>query len=395
MNVRESDVRAALAAVPYPGFTRDIVSFGLVKSVAVAADGSVTVRIDLGTGDRSVAEPLRERIRAAVSGVDGVTAVHVRVVGGPADDGLGMVGAGAPRVASPAAAGGVEPGLVPGARHVVAVASGKGGVGKSTVAVNLAVALARAGFRVGLLDADVYGPSIPLMMGEDRQPEFDPVRRMARPFERYGVRFMSLGFLAPREEAVIWRGPMVMKAIEELLRNVDWGDLDVLIVDMPPGTGDAQLTLSQKVRLAGAVVVTTPQDVALADAIKGIAMFRKVGVPILGLVENMSFFACPHCGERTEVFGHGGGRRQADRLDVPFLAEIPLDAAIRDGGDVGRPVAAAESADDPRASAFGALAASVARALDLTASAPTPSPDPTPGGMWARLKKGLGGASDR
>jgi ATP-binding protein involved in chromosome partitioning len=200
---------------------------------------------------------------------------------------------------------------------------GKGGVGKSTVAVNLAIGLAQKGARVGLLDADIYGPSIPLMMGVDERPDIDPSGRSIVPFDRFGVRFMSLGFLVDKDAAVIWRGPMVMKAIEQLLRDVLWGELDVLVVDMPPGTGDAQLTLSQKVNLSGAVIVTTPQDVALADAIKGVAMFRKVGVPVLGIVENMSFFHCPHCGNRTDVFGHGGGRREATRLEAPFLGEIP------------------------------------------------------------------------
>src|SRR5262249_15038745 len=236
------------------------------------------------------------------------------------------------------------------------------GVGKSTVAVNLAVALARRGARVGLLDADIYGPSIPLMMGTDAPPEIDPDGRGIVPFTRFGVRFMSLGFLLPKDTAVIWRGPMVMKAIEQLLRDVAWGELDVLVVDMPPGTGDAQLTLSQKVRLSGAVIVTTPQDVALADAIKGVAMFRKVDVPVLGIVENMSYFACPHCGGRSDIFGHGGGRREAERLGVPFLGEVPLDAAIREGGDRGRPVVA-EAPDSPLAQAFLDVAVRVESAL--------------------------------
>jgi ATP-binding protein involved in chromosome partitioning len=296
---------------------------------------------------------------------------------------------GASRPPSNVVAGGIESELLPSVRHVVAVASGKGGVGKSTVAVNLAVALAREGASVGLLDADVYGPSIPLMLGQDGQPRFDAARRLAVPFERHGIRFMSLGFLAPREEAIIWRGPMVMKAIDELLRNVDWGELDVLVVDMPPGTGDAQLTLSQKIRLAGAVIVTTPQDVALADAIKGIAMFRKVGVPILGLVENMSHFACPHCGERSEIFGHGGGRRQAERLDVPFLGEIPLDAAIRDGGDTGRPVAA-EAPGSAQAEAFCAIARRVASSLGLAdAEPPSSGADRDRPGLLGRLRDTL------
>jgi ATP-binding protein involved in chromosome partitioning len=251
----------------------------------------------------------------------------------------------APRATRPGPApGALDAALLPGVIHTIAIASGKGGVGKSTVAVNLAVGLAQRGARVGLLDADIYGPSIPIMMGTDERPEIDASGRTIKPFDRWGVRFMSLGFLVDRDAAVIWRGPMVMKAIEQLLRDVAWGELDVLVVDMPPGTGDAQLTLSQKVRLSGAVIVTTPQDVALADAIKGVAMFRKVGVPVLGIVENMSSFHCPHCGNRTDVFGHGGGRREAARLEAPFLGEIPLDASIREGGDAGRPVVVADPA---------------------------------------------------
>ena len=388
MAVDERTVREALAGVPYPGFKRDILSFGVVKAIRIE-DTRVAVRLDLGSSDPGVRGSLESATRAAVEAIPGVTAVTIRVVSGDPTEGLGMVGSPAAPKPSVAAAGGLEAGLLPAVRHVVAVASGKGGVGKSTVAVNLAVALGALGARVGLLDADVYGPSIPLMLGEDRQPEFDPVRRVVRPFERHGIRFMSLGFLAPREEAVIWRGPMVMKAIDELLRNVDWGTLDVLVVDMPPGTGDAQLTLSQKVRLSGAVIVTTPQDVALADAIKGIAMFRKVGVPILGLVENMSYFACSHCNARTDIFGHGGGRRQADRLQVPFLGEIPLDPAIRAGGDEGRPLVAA-TPDSPQALAFLEIAAAIERAVEPD----TPTVDVASGeGLFARIRRGLTGES--
>ena len=244
--------------------------------------------------------------------------------------------------------------------------------------------LAQRGARVGLLDADIYGPSIPLMMGVDERPSIDPTGRSIVPFDRFGVRFMSLGFLVDKDAAVIWRGPMVMKAIEQLLRDVAWGELDLLVVDMPPGTGDAQLTLSQKVRLSGAVIVTTPQDVALADAIKGVAMFRKVGVPILGLVENMSFFNCTHCGERSEVFGHGGGRREAARLDAPFLGEIPLDAAIREGGDTGRPVVAADPASALAAAVLG-LAAGVSEALERTSGEAADTPG---GGVMGWLKRG-------
>ena len=326
MAVTSDDVLRALSRVKYPGFTRDLVSFDVVRDLAVTG-GDVSFRIELGPGNPAVAGTIERDARAAVSAIPGVERVAIRV-DGPA------------RATAPAAPSAAVSDILPGVRHIVAVASGKGGVGKSTVAVNLAVGLARRGKRVGLLDADIYGPSIPMMMGVDDQPSMDPAGIL--PFERHGVRFMSLGFLVPKDTAVIWRGPMVMKAIEQLLRDVLWGELDVLVVDLPPGTGDAQLTLSQKVRLSGAVIVTTPQDVALADAIKGIAMFRKVGVPVLGVVENMSFFLCPSCGTRTDVFGHGGGRRESERLEAPFLGEVPLHVAIRDGGDAGRPIVASD-----------------------------------------------------
>ena len=354
MSVGPDDVLRALSAVRYPGFTRDIVSFGVVKDLRVDG-GNVAFRIELGPGNPAIAGTIERDARAAVEALPGVASVAIRTTA-----------SGAPPTAAPGrppAPGALDDALLPGVRHVVAVASGKGGVGKSTVAVNLAVGLARRGARTGLLDADIYGPSIPLMMGVDARPELDPSGRALVPFERWGVRFMSLGFLVEKDSAVIWRGPMVMKAVDQLLRDVRWGDLDVLVVDMPPGTGDAQLTLSQRVRLSGAVIVTTPQDVALADAIKGVAMFRKVGVPILGIVENMSYFACPHCGERSDIFGHGGGRREAERLEVPFLGEVPLDGAIRDAGDRGRPTAS--GGDTPLAASFLAVADRVRSALEL------------------------------
>jgi len=350
----ERDVLQALSGVRYPGFTRDIVAFGVVRDLTIAG-GAVSFRIELGPGNPAVAGTIEKEARAAVERLPGVTSV---VIQGPA-----FAGTPGAKPGPGLGAGALDSGLLPGVRHVIAVASGKGGVGKSTVAVNLAAGLAHRGHVVGLLDADIYGPSIPLMMGVDERPRIDATGRSLLPFDRWGVRFMSLGFLVEKDAAVIWRGPMVMKAIEQLLRDVQWGDLDVLVVDMPPGTGDAQLTLSQKIRLAGAVIVTTPQDVALADAVKGVAMFRKVGVPILGIVENMSYFRCPHCGGRSEVFGFGGGRREAERLDVPFLGEIPLDASIREGGDTGRPVTGA-SADSPLAASFLAVADQVWEALD-------------------------------
>ena len=379
MSLQEKSVLDKLAAIAYPGYSRDIVSFGIVRSVKCDG-GKVTIHLDLRTGDRSVLGPLRESVKAAVAALDGVDSVEVRV--GSGEEGLRMAtatgGAGA------AQATGLANDLLPGVRNVIAVASGKGGVGKSTVSVNLAIALARTGATVGLLDADIYGPSIPIMLGLlDSKPSVDGAARKLLPLERYGIRFMSLGFMVDRNSPVIWRGPMVMKALEQLMRDVAWGDLDVLVVDMPPGTGDAQLTLSQKVSLAGAVIVTTPQDVALADAVKGVAMFQKVEVPILGIVENMSFFCCPGCGARSEIFGHGGGKAEAKRLEVPFLGEIPLDGAIRDGGDTGRPITVA-APDSTNSLIFDTIAGKI---LDKIGS-----DQGSPGsGIFQRLRKGLRG----
>ncbi|MGH9369401.1 MAG: Mrp/NBP35 family ATP-binding protein, partial [Thermoanaerobaculia bacterium] len=261
-------------------------------------------------------------------------------------------------VAAPAPAANI----LPGVRFSIAVASGKGGVGKSTVAANLALALERNGRRVGLMDSDIYGPSQQMMMGISEKPHVDESNQIV-PIERYGVRVMSLGFLMDVDQPVIWRGPMVMKAVEQFLQDVAWGKLDFLVIDLPPGTGDAQLTLTQKIHLSGAVIVTTPQDVSLIDARKGLAMFQKVNVPVLGIVENMSYYVCPECGHRDEIFKHGGGRRTAGELRVPFLGEIPLDPKVAAGGDAGRPIVAAE----PRSAvteAYLRIAEEIVRQLD-------------------------------
>ena len=250
--------------------------------------------------------------------------------------------------------------LIPGVKHVIAVSSGKGGVGKSTVSVNLAVALSLAGAKVGLLDADIYGPNIPMMMGVEKVPEQKDGK--IAPAESHGVKLISMGFFVPEETAVVWRGPMVHTAIQQLFRDVLWGELDYLLIDLPPGTGDAQLTLSQLVPLSGAVTVTTPQEVALHDVRKGMMMFQKVNVPLLGIIENMSYFVCGHCGHRTEIFSHGGGERAAEKLGVPFLGSIPIDPAIREGGDIGQPIAVADP-DSPQAKAFGEIAAKLMGAL--------------------------------
>jgi ATP-binding protein involved in chromosome partitioning len=253
-----------------------------------------------------------------------------------------------------------RPNIIPGVKHVIAVSSGKGGVGKSTVSVNLAVALAQSGAKVGLLDADIYGPNIPMMMGVEKTPEQQEGK--ITPAESHGVKLISMGFFVPEETAVVWRGPMVHTAIQQLFRDVLWGELDYLLIDLPPGTGDAQLTLTQLVPLAGAVTVTTPQEVALHDVRKGMMMFQKVNVPLLGIVENMSFFVCGHCGERTEIFSHGGGERAAEKLGIPFLGRVPIDPAIRAGGDTGNPIVVAKP-DSPQAKAFREIADKLATAL--------------------------------
>lgn len=256
-------------------------------------------------------------------------------------------------------------GVLPGVRNAIAVASAKGGVGKSTVSINLALSLARMGARVGLLDADIYGPSIPLMMGVQETPELNDADRMV-PVVKHGIALMSIGFVAGEGMPVIWRGPLLAQALQQFISQVEWGELDYLVIDLPPGTGDVVLTLSQTVALSGAVIVTTPQDVALQDVERGIAMFDKVDIEVLGVVENMSYYLCPNCGERHEIFSHGGGRQAAQRLEIPFLGEIPLHAAIRAGGDQGQPVAMA-APDSAEGRVFSEIATRVVEALQAVA----------------------------
>jgi ATP-binding protein involved in chromosome partitioning len=343
MAVTEAQVREALKKVKFPGLTRDIVSFGFVRSVSVSG-GKVAVEIAMTTANPGVGETVEREARAVLASLAGVGDVTVNCT------------VHAPQAASPAPA---PRDLLPGVRTKIAVASGKGGVGKSTVAANLALALRRMGSTVGLLDADIYGPSQQLMMGCTGKPMVNQEEKIV-PVDGHGVKVMSLGFLMDADSPVIWRGPMVMKALQQFIEDVDWGALDFMIVDLPPGTGDAQLTMTQQVPLDGAVIVTTPQDVALIDARKGLAMFRRVNVPVLGIIENMSTFVCPHCGKASEIFKHGGGRRTAEQLGVPFLGDIPIDPAIVVGGDAGTPIVVSHP-DSAAAKAFVAVATEITR----------------------------------
>jgi ATP-binding protein involved in chromosome partitioning len=320
--VTEDEIKRALATVKYPGYSRDIVSFGLVKQITTK-DGAVSISVQLTGGGAEAARQIKAEAEQAVKAVPGVRLVHVDVA---------QAAGTAPVSQNPMA----QQNRVPGIRRIVAVASGKGGVGKSTVSVNLAYAMAHLGKKVGLLDCDIYGPSIPLMMGINRRPTISDDEKMIPP-ANFGVKLMSMGFLLEGDQPVIWRGPMIMKTIQQFVSAVEWGELDFLLVDLPPGTGDAQLSLCQTVPLDGGVIVTTPQEASLGVVRKGIAMFHKVNVPILGIVENMSYFTTPN-GERVEIFGHGGGGSEAIRQQVPFLGEIPIFTEIREGGDQGKPI---------------------------------------------------------
>jgi ATP-binding protein involved in chromosome partitioning len=339
---QEKKVWALLQGVQFPGMSRDIVSFGFVDRVA-ADENRIEVDLAISSHNQQVAQQVKDEVERIVTEADLAPEIEVSL-----------------KFESPASAAqqavSQSPDLIPGVDHVVAVASGKGGVGKSTVAANLAVTLGGQGYTVGLLDADIYGPSVPMMFGVSGRPVVHGDR--IQPFEKFGIKLMSLGFLLDVDTPVIWRGPMVMRAIEQMLGDVDWGQLDYLIVDLPPGTGDAQLTLSQRVPLSGAVIVSTPQDIALIDARKGLAMFEKVAVPVVGIIENMSTFVCPHCGEETDIFKRGGGERTAEILGCAFLGRIPLDPAIVAGGDAGEPIVVSQ-AEGPHARAFAAVADAV------------------------------------
>ena len=369
----------ALKRVKGPDLRDDIVSLGLVSEVVIHK-GKVYFAISVDPARAKELEALREAAEKAVSAVAGVEGVAVTLTADRAPNaprsGGGNGGGAAPSqsFARPGAARDARhrPGGLPGVANIIAVASGKGGVGKSTTAVNLALGLKEHGLKVGLLDADIYGPSMPRLLGLKGQPQQVAGNKL-QPMEAYGLKVMSMGFLVDEETPMIWRGPMVMSALSQMLKDVAWGELDVLVVDMPPGTGDAQLTMAQQVPLAGAVIVSTPQDLALIDARKGLAMFRKVNVPVLGIVENMSTFICPHCGERSDIFGHGGARADAERLGVPFLGEVPLTIEIRETSDAGRPVVATEP-KSPAAAAYREIAARALAELGREKGAARPAP---------------------
>jgi ATP-binding protein involved in chromosome partitioning len=318
----QDDIKHALAAIKYPGFSRDIVSFGLVKEIS-AANGAVSVLMQLTSAHPEIARQIKAEAEQILKSLPGVTRVLVEVklpAAGPAATGSAFA----------------NQAKVPGVKRIIAIASGKGGVGKSTCSANLACALTHLGANVGLLDCDIYGPSVPLMMGVCERPTVNEKEQLVPPVA-HGVKVMSIGLLLKDDQPVIWRGPMITKTIQQFLFAVEWGDLDFLLVDLPPGTGDAQLTLCQTVPLDGGVIVSTPQEASLGVVRKGIAMFAKVNVPILGIVENMSYFTAPN-GERVEIFGHGGGKQEAARQNVPFLGEVPIFTEIREAGDRGTPV---------------------------------------------------------
>jgi ATP-binding protein involved in chromosome partitioning len=356
MAVSKEQVLAALEGVPSP-MGAPLPGTGALSDV-VASDGKVFFSITVDAAEVKAWEPVRKRAEEVVRALPGVQSALVALT---AERKAGAASARPPQGARATPTRGAPRGEtlqgVPDVGAIIAVASGKGGVGKSTTAVNLALGLSALGLKVGVLDADIYGPSLPKLLAIRERPQTLGGTRL-KPITRYGLTVMSIGFLIDEETAMIWRGPMVISALTQMLREVEWGTLDVMVVDMPPGTGDAQLTMAQQVPLKGAVIVSTPQDLALIDARRGVSMFKRVNVPVLGIVENMSYFVCPHCGTRSDIFGHGGARHEAERLGVPFLGEVPLHMAIREKSDAGLPVVATEP-DSPHAQIYRDIAAKV------------------------------------
>ena len=349
MLISEEQVKNALKSVKYPGFTRDIISFGLVKSIQIDSD-DVKVQLALATNDPNVPATIKNDAEGALRAIEGIRSAKV-LIDIHAPPGGASAGAGAATVTT----------RIPGVRHVIAVASGKGGVGKSTVAANLAMALQQTGARVGLCDCDIYGPSISLMFGTRERPTATD-ENMIVPIEQYGLRLMSMGFLLDDTSPAILRGPMVTRYTQQFLRQVEWGELDYLVLDLPPGTGDIQLTIVQTVALSGAIIVTTPQEVALIDARKAATMFEKVNVPVLGLIENMSYFVSPSDKKRYDIFGSGGGEREARRLRVPLLGQVPIDIATRESGDRGMPIVS-EDPKSPVTAEFNRIAEAIRKTV--------------------------------
>lgn len=359
--IAREDIIEALRRVAVPGTGKDIVNAGLISDIAISGD-AVMFAISVEPSRASEMEPVRRAAEAAVRALPGVARATVALT--------------AERVPSRApgpraqAAGELRKGI-PGVRHLIAVASGKGGVGKSTTAVNLALGFKELGLRVAALDADVYGPSLPKLLGIRGRPAPSSGGHAMRPMNGFGLEVMSMGFLVGEDTPIVWRGPMVMQALVQMLREVEWGETDVMVVDMPPGTGDVQLTLAQQTPLSGAIIVSTPQDLALIDARKGLNMFQKVSVPVLGLIENMSYFICGECGARHEIFGHGGARAEADKLDVPFLGEVPLDPNLRQRSDEGRPIVASDPSS-PLARIYVDMARHVWSSVERSGATKTP-----------------------
>lgn len=364
--IKEQEILDALSKVTEPVTGKDIVSAGMIQGLQTK-DGHVAFAIEVDPARGAELEPMRKLAEEIIYNLKGVISATVVLTAeratnspqpGPAP---GEPGGPVPKMGAPE--------LLPGVKSIVAVASGKGGVGKSTTSVNLALGLAASGHKVGLLDADIYGPSMPRMMGITGQPNSSDGKNLDA-LENYGIKVMSMGFLVEEDTPMIWRGPMVQSALEQMMRDVNWGELDALIIDMPPGTGDAQLTMAQKVPLTGAVIVSTPQDIALLDARRGLNMFRKVDVPVLGLIENMSYFNCPHCGERSDIFSHGGAKSEAERLGMDFLGEIPLHISIRETSDGGNPIVVSEP-ESEHAKAYCAIASKVWDSIEITLGSQT------------------------
>ncbi len=364
--VTEQQILDALKGVLDPDRGTDIVSLGMVTGIIVK-DGNIGFAIEVEAERGQQLEPLRKQAEKTVADLPGVLSVTAVLTADRAEAETTREAPRAPanKPAGPARDEGLGP---PGVKHIVAVASGKGGVGKSTTAANIAVGLVAKGLRVGMLDADIYGPSQPRLLGVKGKLETSSEDKL-EPLESNGVKVMSIGFLVPEDTPMIWRGPMVTSALQQMLREIEWGELDIMVVDMPPGTGDAQLTMAQQVPLAGAVIVSTPQDIALLDARKGLNMFRKVDVPVLGFIENMSYYVCPQCGDRANIFGHGGAKVEAEKLETEFLGEVPLDIAIRETSDQGQPIVMSQP-DSVHAAAYRNIADRIWEKLTADSEAP-------------------------